>query len=90
MVGVVAGFLLVLLLCVTLFLCTSHRLLRSYETIGNRLLPLSYSQVSRIPQIEVTAGSKWEKEWCVLKSFCIPRDLRANNLHEMSQLLRVP
>ncbi|CAM9751121.1 unnamed protein product [Chrysoparadoxa australica] len=64
LVGVLSGLILVLLLCGSVFLCTSQRMLRRYEAIGGPTRPMSESEVARLPQITVEAEMRWVKETC--------------------------
>eukprot|EP00611_Tribonema_gayanum_P005044 TRINITY_DN1429_c0_g1_i1.p1 TRINITY_DN1429_c0_g1~~TRINITY_DN1429_c0_g1_i1.p1 ORF type:complete len:392 (+),score=101.60 TRINITY_DN1429_c0_g1_i1:72-1178(+) len=69
MIGVVCGFLTSLLACASLFLCTSHRLLRRYEAIGGHgrpPRPLSLAQALHMPEKSVTCGCGLEKDSCAI------------------------
>ncbi|KAG5175435.1 hypothetical protein JKP88DRAFT_265776 [Tribonema minus] len=62
MVAVVTTFLLALLLCASLFLCSSERLLGRREAALRSTRPLSLAQAARLPEVVVAAGGDLEKD----------------------------
>ena len=63
MVGIVLGFMAVLVFIVILFLCFGPRIRHRYEDISSGPSRLTPWQLGQIEQKKVVAGSEWEKEW---------------------------